>query len=506
MEKADDSTTYAKGTRTLVTAGVVIGMFLSAIDTTAVTTAMPTIVSSLGGLELYSWVFAAYTLTATITLPLWGRLSDFYGRRGFYVLGTGIFLLGSILSGTSGTMNELIAYRALQGIGAGALITLGTTIIGEIYSLRERAKIQGLFGGAWGLSSILGPVIGGFVTDQLSWRWVFYLNLPFGIAAAIIIAYALHRSTGRPGRVSIDYSGIVVFIVMTLTLIFGMVHIATPGFHKDPMTYVLLTLISALFYVFVRVERRADQPIIPLDLFSNSYFRTSSAVSLLIGMAMFGCVSFIPLFIQGVIGTSATGTGKIITPLLLSWVALSSISGRLMLNFGYKRLIVTGAVLLTVGFLLLSMMDTSTTQKQIYGFMVLIGMGMGMIYMPTLLAVQAVVPRGTLGIATSSIQFFRSIGGVLGVTLLGTAMNYYIATGALDPTLGMTGLSSALVANPDLVVNPVTRAQLSPASLEALRGLLAYALRGVFQVGLLFAFLAFIAALFVPRGNGFRDE
>lgn len=482
--------------RILVTIGIMIGMFLAALDATAVSTAMPTIVSSLGGLSVYSWVFSSYILTSTVTLPLWGKFSDIYGRRTFYILGVAFFLLGSALSGQSKTMLELIIFRAIQGLGGGALLTLGMIIIGEVFSLNERAKIQGLFGAVWGLSSIIGPIIGGFITDHLSWRWVFYLNVPFGFITAIVMQFALREGT-KNKRVSVDYTGGIVLTALITLFLLGLMEISKENGWKSLLALGMYVLCPILLWLFIFIEKRTEDPILPLDLFSNRFFKVSAITGFLIGMAMFGSISFIPLFVQGVIGTNATAAGSVLTPLLLGWVFFSSISGRLLLRFRYRPLILVGTALVTIGFFLLSQWNENTSRSATIRDMMFLGCGMGMILIPLLLGVQNSVPKRQLGIATSGTQFFRSIGGAVGVSVMGTVMGAYMHLGfkslSTDAGLNLPGLSL------DLLVNPLERQSLSKEAMGALREVLAHSLHYVFIAGLIFALLAFLSALLVPN-------
>lgn len=482
--------------RILVTVGIMIGMFLAALDATAVSTAMPTVVSSLGGISVYSWVFSAYILTSTVTLPLWGKFSDIYGRRIFYILGVAFFLLGSVLSGQSKSMIELIIFRAIQGFGGGALLTLGMIIIGEVFSLKERARIQGLFGAVWGLSSIVGPIIGGFITDHLSWRWVFYLNVPFGLIAAIVMSFALKERT-KNKNASLDYAGAIVLTALITLFLLGLMEIGKEDGWKSPLALGMFVPCPILLWLFILIEKRTKDPIVPLGLFSNQFFKISAVTGFLIGMAMFGSISFIPLFVQGVIGTNATGAGSVLTPLLLGWVFFSSISGRLLLRFSYRPLILVGTALVTIGFFLLSHWNDHTTRSTATRDMILLGCGMGIILIPLLLGVQNSVPKNQLGIATSGTQFFRSIGGAVGVSVMGAVMGAYMRLGfkslSKDPGLNLSGLS------PDLLVNPIERQNLPQEALGALRWVLAHSLHYVFIAGLIIALIAFISAFLVPN-------
>lgn len=482
--------------RVLVTIGIMIGMFLAALDATAVSTAMPTVVSSLGGLSIYSWVFSAYILTSTVTLPLWGKFSDIYGRRIFYILGVALFLLGSALSGQSKSMVELIIFRAIQGLGGGALLTLGMIIIGEVFSLKERAKIQGLFGGVWGLSSIVGPIIGGFITDHFSWRWVFYLNVPFGFIAATVMGFVLKEQI-KNKKTSLDYAGGIVLTALITIFLLGLMEIGKESGWNSILALGMFVLCPLLLWLFIFIEKRTEDPILPLDLFSNRFFKVSAITGFLIGMAMFGSISFIPLFVQGVIGTNATGAGSVLTPLLLGWVFFSSISGRLLLRFKYRPLVIVGTGLVTIGFFLLSRWNESTSRSVATRDMVFLGCGMGMILIPLLLGVQNSVPKRQLGIATSGTQFFRSIGGAVGVSIMGTVMGAYmhleLKSLSRDVSLKLSSLS------PDSLVNPIERQSLPKEALDTLRGVFAHSLHYVFIAGLGIALLAFISAFLVPH-------
>lgn len=482
--------------RILVTIGIMIGMFLAALDATAVSTAMPTVVSSLGGISIYSWVFSAYILTSTVTLPLWGKLSDIYGRRIFYILGIALFLLGSALSGQSKSMIELIVFRAIQGFGGGALLTLGMIIIGDVFSLKERAKIQGLFGGVWGLSSIIGPIIGGFITDRLSWRWVFYLNIPFGLIAAVVMGFALKERI-KNKKVSLDYAGGIVLTALITLFLLGLMEIGKENGINLLLALGTFVLCLLLFWLFIFIEKRTEDPVLPPDLFSNRFFKVSAITGFLIGMAMFGSISFIPLFVQGVIGTNATGAGSVLTPLLLGWVFFSSISGRLLLRFRYRPLILFGTGLVTLGFFLLSQWSENTTRDIATRDMIFLGSGMGIILIPLLLGVQNSVPKRQLGIATSGTQFFRSIGGAVGVSVMGAVMGAYIHLG-FESLSNDAGLSISSL-SPDLLVNPMERQNLPKETLNSVRVVFAHSLHYVFITGLIIAFLAFISSFLVPN-------
>ena len=402
--------------------GVMLSIFLAAMESTVVATAMPKVIGSLGGIQMYSWVFSGFLLTSTVTMPLWGRLSDFYGRRAVYLTGLTIFLAGSALSGLARTMFELIVFRMLQGLGAGSLITIGMTIVGDLFRLERRAKMQGYISGVWGVASLIGPLLGGLLTDYVSWRWVFYINLPFGLIAMMLIGGALDR--GRPtGRMLIiDYAGIAFFAAGVSALLLGVVQAGRVGAWSGLDVLGLLVIGVATLVAFVAVERRAPAPIVPLDLFANRVVLAAVATGFLAGMAMFGAISFVPLFLQQVVGTSATVAGFVLTPFVIGWVVLSAASARLVLRIGYRTVVFAGMICLALAFVLFTRWDSTLTTGMAMRDVLLGGVGMGLNMVPMLIAVQSAVPRTELGVATSMTQFFRAVGGTLGLSVMGAVM------------------------------------------------------------------------------------
>lgn len=490
--------------RLAVTFGVITGMFLAALEATVVGTAMPTVIASLGGLNHYSWVFSAYLITSTITVPVWGKLSDLYGRRLLFQLGIAIFLLGSVLSGMAGTMTQLIAYRAVQGLGAGALVPLAMTIIGDVYTVEERARMQAFFSGVWGLSSVVGPIVGGFITDQLSWRWVFYINVPFGIIAAIIMQLSL-KEPKRQSRPSIDYAGAALLMASITLLMLALVEGgATLRDFASARNVSLLVVAGLLAALFIYVERRARDPIVPLELFRNRVVTVSVIAGFLAGVAMFGAISFVPLFAQGALGSTATEAGSLLTPLMLSWVGLSVIGGRLLLKVGYRPTALAGLFLLTLGFAMLSSYQRTTPRVWLYVDLVLIGAGLGLTMLTLLIAVQQSVSRAQLGIATSLNQFSRSIGGAVGVAIMGAVLSAGLAshlqryaragTGPLTPER-----AAELASNPNALIDPQASAALPPEVLDELRESLAASIHNVFWTGTALAGLALLVAFWLPR-------
>jgi EmrB/QacA subfamily drug resistance transporter len=457
--------------RRAITAGLLLGMALGALEATVVSTAMPTVIATLGGLAHYSWVFAAYLLTSTASVPIWGRLSDLYGRRRLYLTGIGVFLVGSALSGAATTMTQLIVFRAIQGLGAGAVIPLSMTIIGELYALHERARTQALFSGMWGVASIAGPLVGGYVTDSLSWRWVFYLNLPLGLLATAVIAVAYPVNT-RPATARIDWPGAALLFAGVTSLLIALGNVTE-------FIAPWLAVAIVLLVVFVLVERRTIDPLLPLDLFRLAIVSRSLLVVFLIGMAMFGAIAFVPLFVQGVLGGTATEAGQVLTPLFLGWVTMSVVGARLTVRIGYRPVTIAGSLLLTAGFVVLARIDATTTLTTLLLAVFVLGCGMGLAMLSTLLAVQHGVDRSMLGLATSLNQFARSVGAAIGVAIMGAILTRGLAGiplpgGSYDLSAGAIQLDS------------VARAQF------------ANALANVFVAGGLMSALGFAACLLLP--------
>ena len=488
--------------RWAITAGVMVGMFLAALEATVVGTAMPTVIATLGGLNHYSWVFSAYLLTSTVTVPVWGKLSDLYGRRLLYEWGVGIFLVGSTLSGVATSMPQLIVFRAIQGLGAGALVPIAMTIVGEIYTVQERARMQAFFSGVWGVASIIGPIVGGFLTDQLSWRWVFFINLPFGFLSAAI----LHVNLIEPKpvqRPKIDYAGAITLTLGVLLLLLGLVESGTFAELTQPRTLALFGGAIFLLSWFVYIETKSAEPILPLKLFSNRVVAVSVVGGFLAGVAMFGAVSYLPLYAQGTRGSTATQAGSLLTPLLLSWVTMSVVGGRLLLKVGYRPTALAGAILLTISFAILASFDRSTTAFWLYADLALLGAGLGLMLLTLLIAVQQAVPRTLLGTATSLNQFSRSIGGAIGVAVMGAFLSSGLASNLLkassDPGSGMSAQEAIRLAeNPSALVDATSRASLTAPELEILQTALSDALQSVFGVGVIVCALSALVVLRLP--------
>ncbi len=486
--------------RWAVTFGIMTGMFLAALEATVIGTAMPTVIASLGGLDHYSWVFSAYLITSTVTVPVWGKLSDLYGRRLFYQIGIGIFLVGSALSGMSSSMTELIIFRAIQGLGAGALLPLGMTIIGEIFTLKERAKMQAYFSGVWGLASVLGPIVGGFITDQLSWRWVFYINIPVGLAAALIMGFAL-KEPKRTARPVIDYAGAATLTGAITLLMLGLVEGgASIETLLAPLNIALFTGAVVLGVLFLRIEKKAVDPIVPLDMFRSRVVSVALLAGFLAGIGMFGSISFIPLFAQGALGSSATEAGSLLTPLMLSWVTVSVVGGRMMTRIGSRTMCIAGFTLMTLGFGLLANYGREMSRVWLYAELVLIGSGLGLTMLTLLISIQQSVPRARLGVGTSLNQFTRSIGGAIGVAVMGAVLSAGLASqiGAIESAGGGQG-GGHLPTDPGALIQPEARAALTPPQIDALEGAMEAAMHDLFWVAAAIAGLAIVVSFRLPK-------
>jgi EmrB/QacA subfamily drug resistance transporter len=482
-----------------VTVGVMMGLFLGAIDQTVVATAMPTVVASLGGLHIYSWIFSAYLLAFTVTVPIWGRLSDVHGRRSFYLASIALFLVGSMLSGQARSMGFLVFARVIQGLGAGGLFPIGFTIVGEIYSFQQRARIQGLFSGVWGFASIVGPLAGGLLTDHLSWRWVFYVNIPFGLAAAGMIHAYLKEPPAHGARQEIDFAGVGALSVSLTCLLLALIQGGSRGSYLAADLLALYLIAAATFALFVRIEKKAGpQAVVPAPLLRNRIFRVSSELAFLTGMGLFGTISFIPLFVQGVLFGSATRAGSALTPFMLGWVALSIVAGRLILKAGFRPVIVAGMVFFAGGFVWLMSLNEASAYSALIPPMAAMGAGMGLVALAQLLAVQNSVPRRFLGAATSSTVFFRSIGGAVGVAVMGSVLSHRMTrqlVGVTDEKL------IYLASHPDAIVDEAARQALGLEAQSWLRAALGEALHAVFVTGLLIALIAFLLSLRFPAGS-----
>jgi EmrB/QacA subfamily drug resistance transporter len=410
--------------------GLIFALLLAAIDQTIVGTAEPRIIAQLSGFDRYPWVSTAYLLSSTIAVPIFGKLSDIYGRKWFFLAGTSLFVLASALCGASGTltflpldgMNQLILFRGIQGLGAGIMIGLVFVIIGDVFSPAERGKYQALFAAVWGLASMIGPTFGGWLTDQFSWRAAFYVNLPVGVLAVLAIYFEFPDMHVKGKDRPIDWAGVLSLVGCVVPLLLALTWVTNYGWGSVRVE-ALLAVAAIMLAMFLYAESRAREPLIPLSLFNNSVISVCSLAVFILGMGMFGVIIYLPLFMQGVLGVSATRSGNLLTPLMMGAVAGSIVTGQLNAKLGsYKPSAVAGSILVAFGMILFARMNASTAWMHVVVGMVIAGAGMGLLQPVYTVAVQNSAPREHMGAATASTAFFRSIGSTVGVAVFGSIL------------------------------------------------------------------------------------
>ncbi len=454
----------------LTLGGVMLALFLASLDQTIVATAMPRIVADLQGFDRFTWVTTAYLLASTTVLPIVGKLSDMYGRKWFFIAGIAIFLVGSVLAGLSQDMTQLIVFRGIQGVGGGAMMAIAFIAIADLFPAEERGKYQGMLGAMFALSSVIGPTLGGFVTDQLSWRWIFYINIPIGISVIALFVMFFPQISPPSREHHLDYRGMAALALTVVPLLLALSWGGSQYGWVSGQILGLLTFGGVMVLVFIAVEKTAADPIMPLWVFRYPSVGVSNMVAFLSGFGMFGVIVFIPLFFQGVLGASATSSGSFITPMMLGIVVGAMASGQALSRLGahYRLQGLVGLGVMAAGLLLLSRMSAETAFSEAVGYIVVMGIGLGVTFPVYTLAVQNSVPHRVLGVATTSVQFFRSIGGTLGLAILGSIVTSRFAS----------ELSSALPAVVKEVIPPekfATIAQdpfalLNPAARDQLEG------------------------------------
>ncbi|MQR96832.1 MDR family MFS transporter [Fictibacillus phosphorivorans] len=503
--------------KVIIMLSIMSAMLFAALNQTIVGTSLPKIIADLGGIEYYSWVFTIFMLTSSITAILVGKLSDIYGRKPFILLGIGVFTAGSLLCGISGSILELILFRGVQGFGGGMIMSTAFTAVGDLFPPRERGKWQGIMSSVFGLASVFGPTLGGYIVDHFHWHWVFWIFLPFGFVAFAAI-YFLFPSVQRKEKESIDYTG---SLLLTLTMVPLLLSFTWAGNQYDwvsPEIIGLFTVTIVAFFLFVATEKRVSSPVLPLDMFKNKVFTVSNIIGFFLGAGMFGSIMYMPFFIQGVMGTSATKSGFVMMPLTLAMVAGSTISGQIITKTGkYKKLAMLGLFIMVSGMTSMHFMDTQTTNTTAILNMILVGSGLGIAFPIFTLTVQNAIEHKYLGVETSSVQLFRQLGGTIGVSIMGSVMNNSLADHFNKESQKLVASSPSItpemgaqikqLANPQVLLNQEAVLEkfsaLPPESLNVikqvlgiLRESLSFALNGVFLTGAIVIGTAFILTFF----------
>ena len=472
--------------RNLAAFGVMLVIFLFAIDSTIVSTSMPTIVAKLGGLELYSWVFSIYMLTSALTTPIFGKLADLFSKRRLMLIGIGIFLLGSLLCGVAQSMEAMIVFRAVQGLGGGAIYALSFIVVGVLFPADQRAKVQGIISGIWGIASILGPLAGGLIVEYANWRWIFFVNLPLIIIATALIVIGLKEERGERRVPKLDIAGSSTLLVGLLLIFYAL---AQSAHARHPLNGGTLSLISAgilVLIAFYFIERRAAEPIIPLDLFHIGLYKSSVAVATLSAMGVFGAISYMPLYLQGVLGMSATGTGSVILALSMGWTIGSLTAGQGINRIGYRLVASAGMSLIALGYAVFIVPNWNFGIVAVVLSASAIGVGMGMANLTTLVAAQTSVAPQRIGVATSTVMLFRTFGAAFVVSVMGTVMLGQMQKSLSQLRAANTNVAASVwdkLANPQNLLEPTTRAQISAELLPRLIASLGDALWYAFLTG-----------------------
>lgn len=482
-----------KTNRRNVTIAMLVATFLAAIEVTIVSTAMPRIVSDLGGLTLISWVFAVYLLTMSVTTPIYGKLADLFGRKIIFTFGTVVFLLGSALCGLAQSMEQLIFYRAIQGIGAGAVLPVTFTIIGDIYSFEERAKIQGWFSSVWGISGIVGPLVGGFFVDVISWHWIFFINVPFGIIAVVMLWIYLDESFEKKKR-HIDYAGAITFTIGMTALLYGFLTGGQEYAWSSAPIFGLFAVAGVFLAIFILIEIKSPEPMLPLQLFTIRAISVSNLISFVISAVLIAINAYLPMWIQGVYGQGATSSGLALTPMSIGWPLGAILSGWLMVRLSTRNTALMGLMLLILASLWLAFIGMNTSQFALIAIMFIAGLGFGLSVTVFTVTVQSSVDWNLRGAATASNSFVRTLGQTFGIAVFGTLFN-----AALGRYIQEHGMKAGTDMNQ--LLNPEVAQQLPAQLLASMREGLAYALHSVFLVLCVLAAVSLVAGFWLPRKN-----
>lgn len=411
-----------KTNRTLVTVGLLAALFIGALDSTVVTTATTSIAKDLSGFSLISWIFSIYTLTTCVTTPIFGKLADLYGRKSIFTIGLVLFLVGSVLCGAAQTMTELIWYRAIQGMGAGALTPVTFTIIGDLYTGEQRGKVQGVLSSMWSIAGLIGPFVGGYFVDTISWRWIFYMNVPVTVVSFILVFGFLHERFAKVSK-SIDYLGALTFTISVSSLLLALLTGGETYAWDSAIIIGLFAVAAAFLLLFLTIEAKAKEPMLPLSLFRERQLTVPYVLGFLGFCIVAGVTIYIPIWVQNVMGYSATKAGLLLMPMSMAWPIASNLSGRYMFRIGAKAFMLLGAILVAAGALWLSTLDMGTSYLEVIGICFVIGFGMGCINTPAIVTIQNKAPGSMRGVATSTSSFMGTLGQTVAVAVFGMLFN-----------------------------------------------------------------------------------
>ncbi|EGL16804.1 MULTISPECIES: MDR family MFS transporter [Paenibacillus] len=485
--------------KTKVLLAIMVVTFLSSIEGTIVSTAIPRIVGDLGGLDLMSWVISIYLLTTAVSTPIFGKLSDLYGRKKIFMIGTGLFLIGSTLCGIAQSMEMMIFFRAVQGIGAGAILPVTMIIVGDIYSFEERAKIQGWISGIWGLSGILGPLAGGLMVDYVSWRWIFYFNIPFGIISMLLISAYLHENLEKTKR-PIDYPGIVTFTVSMTALIYALLSGGVQYAWGSPVILGLLVVSVVFLFIFIAVEKRSPEPMLPLDLFKDRLLTLINSSGFILSAILVAVTIYLPLWVQSVNGGGATGSGFALIPLSICWTVGAALAGRGFVRLGVRSAVLIGVGGITAGSVALALMTSATPGWALEVYTALFGIGFGFAFTAYTITMQSAVGWKLRGAAMSSHTFIRTLGQTLGIAVFGMLYNTSLHTyqQAHPDQVGGIDLNKALDAH--------GRSAFSPETMAGIRELFAFSLSRIFWSLLVLAAIGIVLTLLLPKRFKVEEE
>ena len=487
--------------RSFIMLGLTLGMLLASLDQTVVGTSLPRIVAVLGGMELFSWLFTAYMLAQTITIPIAGKMSDRVGRKPIFLAGMVLFMAGSLIAGFSTSMEMLIACRFIQGLGGGALIPVAMATVADLYAPQDRGKIQGMLGAVFALSTVIGPFIGGFIVDNWDWDWVFWVNLPVGIFAVIVASFKfpdLERKETAP----VDMLGIITLVGALAPGLLALTWGGTIYLWTSPMILGMIAFSAIMLVAFIIVERRAADPLLPFTLFRESIFTLGSAGLFIMAVGMFGVIGFLPLFLQAVMGMSATNSGMLTIPLMLGSMATSISSGFLLKRTGYKPWLVVGPPIMAAGMFLLSTLHAGSDPLEAVFYQIVVGLGMGAVMSNYIVATQNVMPKSEMGVATSAMSLFRSIGGTVGVTMFGALLNRRMAAEiGVNLPEGAAELLPTTNANElgNILLDPELSAIIPAFIQEAIRLSLENSITYLFLIGAIIVALSFITSVLIRK-------